>query len=559
MKFIFAGLLFILNLRTASADILFLDLNNSPKEIEAAEKAAKQRGEKLIVYPDKPLGDEGHLSFKKSLTEKLNELKSSSQQTKISSMILSGHNGNGHFAGTSGSISYAGLKDVLESHPELNESVKSLYLWGCYTSTPGSIINNWKPTFKNLDVIIGYDGVAPANDKLAGHKYLTDALVKEKRMTSAKTDKELKSIFNDLAYVKNVHASICKGDTYVSNKKMANLQKLKEQCDEAEAVKWGDVYECYMYGRQPNPPDNQDLDCTDVPASTSNSKLRDMYNYLQETAHCDDLIRSSRGRNRDQVIRLIFYKNVLKNYFENNKACVNFVNKFLSDTGSSSKIDMQNWLQLKRSEILKKTSEIIEEVYNYGSINSSLANQKSSDLSTGSIEKKINLKLASYCSTQVSVVNRTSEYEIPFSWVEDSSKEKSKFEDLSVLKADSEKSTIREITRNYYASAIKESNIVSSIEEQDIKKLLELQNEFHRTDLDEASAAKYENYKLQLKNKYKDKTDIAINQIKNKLPIDTDPRLKIDLEILLSKDSFESALVYAQEKYELKLIKLRSN
>ena len=186
------GLLFIIitNFNTVYADILFLDLNNSPKEIEAAKKAAKQRGEKLIVFPERAMRYPADIE--QNLNQKLTELKSKNQQNKISSLIISGHDGNGHFTGSKGSMSYSDFANILESHPELKESVKSLYLWGCYTATPGSIINNWKPTFKNLDVIIGYDGSAPANDKLAGHNYLADALVKEKKMTSAKTDKQLK-------------------------------------------------------------------------------------------------------------------------------------------------------------------------------------------------------------------------------------------------------------------------------------------------------------------------------------------------------------------------------
>ncbi len=550
---LFLGVLAIfINLNTAHADILFLDLNNSPKEIEAAQKAAKQRGEKLIIFPDGSPNKMSHSDLRKKLTEKLDELKANNQQTKISSMILSGHNGNGHFAGTSGSISYAGLQKVLESHPELNDSVKSLYLWGCYTSTPGSIINNWKPTFKNLDVIIGYDGVAPANDKLAGHIYLTDALIKEKRMTSAKTDKELKSIFNNLAHVKNVHASMCKGDTYVSNKKMASLQKMIEQCNQTEAAKWAEVYECYMYGRQPISPDNQDLDCSDVPSNTSNSKLRDMYNHLQDTAHCDDMIRSFGGRNRDQVIRLIFNKNVLKNYFENNKTCVNEVNSFLKDSGSLNQIDMQNWPKLKRSEILRQTSEINEEIYGFRNKELILSKEKNLDLSTSGLDKKTNKLTASSCIGQISEVNGASEYRIPFSWVENSSKEKSRFPDASEIKKETEKNSIRDITRNYANSKARESNLSGLIEEQDLKKLLELQNEYvNAKNHDDALAAKHENYKQELKNKYKNKTDEVISQIKNEIPADADPRLKNSIEEQLKITTFGTALNTAQAKYEL--------
>lgn len=44
------------------ADILFIDMNNSSKEIDAAKRAAATRGEKLIVLPKLPQEDQKELA-----------------------------------------------------------------------------------------------------------------------------------------------------------------------------------------------------------------------------------------------------------------------------------------------------------------------------------------------------------------------------------------------------------------------------------------------------------------------------------------------------------------
>ena len=45
------SLIFLTSIRLCNADILFIDTNNSPEEVEAAKEAAKIRGEKVVVFP----------------------------------------------------------------------------------------------------------------------------------------------------------------------------------------------------------------------------------------------------------------------------------------------------------------------------------------------------------------------------------------------------------------------------------------------------------------------------------------------------------------------------
>ncbi len=525
MKLFLVVLAIFTNFNTAYADILFLDLNNSPKEIEAAQIAAKQRGEKLIVFPDKPTNYD--TDFSSQLSTKLQEMKKNKIQSKISSVILSGHNGNGHFTGSKASLSYVELQQVIESNPELTESVKSLYLWGCYTATPGSIINNWKPTFKNLDVIIGFDGVAPANNSLSGHKYLTDSLIKEKSMTAAKTDKELKSIFNDLAHVKNIDASICRNDTYISKKKFADLNKLIQHCNVEESKKWAEVYDCYMDGVKPKSPENQGLDCSDVPKNTSNSKLRDLYNYLQDTSHCDDII-STHGRNRDRIIRLIFSKNVMKNFLDNNKECNSQINSFLADSDSPLKVETQYFVNSKRSEIKKKSSDISEAVHlSRNQFENSLS--KKIDTQTETVNKMTNASLAAICVSRLNDINYLIPDVIPFSWVEPTSNDNSEFESVKDMRKKIEKSTVKNIATDYGYDVIKKSGAFRIISSDDEKKFQYAIRNQWANKFSDKSVKEFEKQKVILSEKYFKQIEAKTNQIIKEIPPHTDKRVREEI------------------------------
>ncbi|MBL7545981.1 MAG: hypothetical protein JNL11_19335 [Bdellovibrionaceae bacterium] len=141
---------FILILTCISkGEILFFDLNDNPKEIEAARRAAKKRNESLIVYPSISVTDKREID--KTKTEfhnarsvyreclntnivgcaelktkyqsarsiydstrekfklnasKLNKIMESlkNSNTKISSVVISGHDGNGYFTGSNGDL-----------------------------------------------------------------------------------------------------------------------------------------------------------------------------------------------------------------------------------------------------------------------------------------------------------------------------------------------------------------------------------------------------------------------------------------------------------------------
>lgn len=342
-------LLIILFSIQSFSDILFIDTNNSPKEIEAAKKAAAKRGEKLIVFP------ESRSRFKSvDLENYLKKLESDGK--KLSSVVLSGHNGNGHFTGNFGDMSYESLSKAFQTAPNLTSSVRSMMLWGCYTTNLGSVQNFWKKHFPQLELIAGFDGVAPANDKEAGWKYLEDVLVQEKKLTQSKDEKELKRHFKNLSQINVMNAALCTSENFTSHKKTFKISEAFQACNKlGEEIQ--SVFNCYFNATEER--------CKNVPKDTANGEIRKLYNHVQDNYHCngttDAYGRTVRLPEPETILRLIFFENVKKNV-QKILGDVNFADKFNEQlkkiTSESSLLWPDDISSLSRQEILEKLNRL---------------------------------------------------------------------------------------------------------------------------------------------------------------------------------------------------------
>ena len=175
---------------TAKADILFLDLNNSAQEVESAKRAARARGENVIVIPSSQSPVRQSAGGKKINMDSIKaELRQYDQQgAKISSVVVSGHDGNGQFTGEFGTVSSDILEDAFATVPNMMQNVRSVLLWGCYTTTLGSLEGHWKSVFPNVAVFAGFDGRAPNNTRPANFSYL-EGFLKQDRRLAAETDR----------------------------------------------------------------------------------------------------------------------------------------------------------------------------------------------------------------------------------------------------------------------------------------------------------------------------------------------------------------------------------
>lgn len=313
----------------SKGEILFFDLNDNPKEIEAAQRAAKRRNEKLIVYPSISASDKKEIeSTKEELHKarslffecsnkiggsackdlranfdlarnkhnstleknqmnprKLNKIMEDlkDNNTKISSIVISGHDGNGFFTGTYGNLTDNDLYRAVSNNTPVADGVRSLLLWGCYSANIGSLLTHWKKALPQAELIAGFDDSAPLGNKPANWAYLEDVLVKEKNLTSIKDSKTLQRVLKQLNGATKMHSSICVRDNYADMKKSIELSQATKLCqtiqDESAAV-----FKCYLHAERPK--------CENPPENTSNNELRSLYNKLQSAKHCREIFDS---------------------------------------------------------------------------------------------------------------------------------------------------------------------------------------------------------------------------------------------------------------------------
>lgn len=242
--------------------MMFVDVNQSDMEIDTAEKAACERGQKLVVIPKdykkytalaektakltqerdrvnkKNENVEGKSdaqiaklikeaneverrlqqanlekdellskqpSFKDQIIEALDSFRAN--KATIENFIISGHDGGGTYSGFKGSVSRDGIGDLLKDYSDVNQA-KSVLLLGCYTGVPKEILD-WKKIFPDVALIGGYDGSAPLSMRPEGHSYLYDLLMKEKQLISSSNIKKIQSVLDkNFKSLKNLQASM---------------------------------------------------------------------------------------------------------------------------------------------------------------------------------------------------------------------------------------------------------------------------------------------------------------------------------------------------------------
>lgn len=345
----------LLAVSAARADVLFIDLNNGPGEIAAAQKAAARRGEKLIVYKGLKRGpnSQSHPIFtENNLAEDLNrvigELKT--KNISLSSLVISGHDGNGHFMGANGDINADELTQIFENNSPVGENVRSLYLWGCYTATPGALDQHWKKTLPNVDMVAGFDGSAPANTQKASADFLQDTLEKEKALTQLKDENEVQKALKKMKSGTQITAALCVKDKWASNKDKVDIEQRKKECTEQflDDPKLS-RFECYLRGKP---------ECPNVPENTQSGEIRQIYNFLQSHSICDSFLRG-RDRNfpsRDTTLRLIFFENVRRNFQKGSSSQLSAWERAQASIGlpPEIRISKDEIVNLSRAELLSR-------------------------------------------------------------------------------------------------------------------------------------------------------------------------------------------------------------
>ncbi len=378
------------------ADVLFVDLNMSSKEIEAAERGARARGEKLIVIPkvnaatrkkletaqskvyqytgflatrcnqnasgQTDLSTVGSTMVKqcsdmfnkesaakqeledikeanptkmssKSLQEEIAEISKSG--VRLTSLVISGHDGHGAFSGINGEFNYKDFESAFSKNKPVGDDIRSLALWGCESVTPGSAGYFWQGILPKLEIIAGFDGVAPSNDRKAGHDYLESFLKQEKKLTEIKDQKALKTAFKKLEGVNIVTASLCTTENFISHQKSLNIKSEINKCLGEDGLRKIKKYNCII---------NSKDECKNMNQADIKKEVVDLYNTASQLDFCSaDMHPSSYLYlpTKFQLHTLANFENVITNFKKNHVEEISQIQKIMTQINpeKANKID----------------------------------------------------------------------------------------------------------------------------------------------------------------------------------------------------------------------------
>ena len=387
--------------------ILFLDTNNAPQEIAAAQAGADARGIELVVVPDMP--PEARLAIERlqstrddlkkeilalvskkglsdsqrsaSISEKTSALNGIEEQLKltqlsgddykkavqatlkrikndgksVADLVISGHGDGCWFSGDIGSINRVFLRDAMRD-PKLNlsQALHGIYLWGCYgvTLKHGP---DWKRDFPTANMIAGFDESGASSKQQTSLNYLQHFIEKEDQLTCEMDVKQVFKYMEEIKALPTLNAALYTNCVYVSQRWQLSTSDIPTlTCSDKVREHVESLLPDYLrYLRAQDPGFDQ------VPGDTQHSSLRELYTALRNTAHCDF---AKNFPSPDQVLRLIFFQQVTSNfgkYYEG--VLLMGMIEVAGETMNPSLVpDFKNQ-HFSRAEILKK-SEAIDQI-----------------------------------------------------------------------------------------------------------------------------------------------------------------------------------------------------
>tara|TARA_Y100000768_G_scaffold388908_1_gene388566 strand:+ start:3415 stop:5403 length:1989 start_codon:yes stop_codon:yes gene_type:complete len=282
--YFFIQFLALTNFCYSRETVLFIDTNSNELEIEKARTAARAAGKTFISYPD-----EGEMFSSERATELLETM-------SFSTLILSGHDGGGHFSGDNGGIGSGDIRRAMANNPQAREATRHVMLLGCNTSNPGQVLN-WQTIFPNLDLVSGYDGTGPSQNTLSGLTYIEQMLTRESEFLEFDNERDLENMLKGIPYIFNLEAGIyvrkreCRDGQLDENAFIfrpltqtgenrfteLNISECSAILDRFRREELSTYMEYYNGEKDPSSPEGK-------------SEMRRIYNSFHQNAHCFDLI-----------------------------------------------------------------------------------------------------------------------------------------------------------------------------------------------------------------------------------------------------------------------------
>ncbi|MGK5085506.1 hypothetical protein WDW37_19635 [Bdellovibrionota bacterium FG-1] len=311
---------------SAHADILFIDLNDSPAEIKEATTSVLARHEKLFVFPQ--YTKEEKVNIRKSLAmveslrgaledpvnqkfpaklEKIQiQLNTAAQEyrrvfhggfnlkkldeylallekekSSVSALVLSSHSAGGEFWGkfATSHVSLGELFEVIDRHPSIKNDLRTAILLACYSGTH-EYLAEWNRHFPEMKIIFGFDGPGPGSEYPYSYRLLGNLLLQQERLFLVKNGEEAAKAMANIPYARATETSALFNHIWVTRDGFQGEFKDDEQdCSPQDLERIKNEKHVFQKYFEASGTD-------DVPVNEFSSDLRSYYNHLQKGSYC---------------------------------------------------------------------------------------------------------------------------------------------------------------------------------------------------------------------------------------------------------------------------------
>ncbi len=441
---------------SAGADILYLDMNLSIKEIVALRQAAAAMNEQAIIYPERTQAQEDEIEpmwmqaedlqsqfincilnggsnctqLEQQYSDLLTQVRAkaaaigkidanaiekifadlSARNVKLSTIIISGHSSGRIFSGLFGNTTIEGIQAAWNSHPDVVASVKSILLWGCYSGTFDNLNNSWKKLFQGVRIFAGYETRAPLGIRDSSGTFLKDFLLHQAALMAAKTMDEVHQIFRSIALVADLDGTAEIDDYYMTYDQVDLIPEMEKRCQSFPEPLL-DTFRCYNEGK---------LGCENPPPDHE-GPLRDLYTFLQVNRHCTEILKSKYPDipSPDYLIRLIYLDTVKSNFERHHNDEFPAFQSLLQQANFGTDIDPEQLIQATRAGDIQRWSNAQSVMNRRGLRDGTITGDTQFDTLIRILVSQSALQQAMIAPSS----SMNSESCVPFSWVDPNSSE----------------------------------------------------------------------------------------------------------------------------------------
>jgi hypothetical protein len=330
---------------TASADTVFLDHNNAPKEIAVARDLARSKGEPFVlVRPDAASLDSLFARAERG-------------DVDIRHLIISGHS-TGKFVwgeganGTPYESSIEQYKELKAKYPKAFQQVRHVTFMSCYSGSVGNSAQ-WAGVFEKARVISGFFGSGPSKDQPAAHQMLKHTELLARAVDKRPTLSPQQALLTAKSMARQPGTNVTLFAVRVDGVHHARGQRLTpvEQAHDRVSVLQSRAYEPFFHAtaEHESPPTNR-----------ARSALRDYYSALHAYQNALPAQSPQLGEVSARIqttIRLIYFDVVVARFQHAHAATLDGARAEAATLGITIATDLT---KLSRAEILRLTDTLMQ-------------------------------------------------------------------------------------------------------------------------------------------------------------------------------------------------------